>query len=295
MPVGAYGGRADLMAHIAPEGAGLPGRHAVRPPAGDGGRRRDAGPADARRLRGPRGDRRGAGGRAARRRPPRPAARSRSRASGSLLTVFFRSGVPRNWAEAGTSDRDAYARFFGAMLDDGRPAARRRSSRPGSSRPRTARPRSPRRSTAARRAFARMSRRSARAALPPRRPRRCPWTPRRSGSCARPAARCPSTAGSASARRCSRSPATPPCAPRSRSSRSAAWAWTPRSCSRTSRRRSPASGVAFDIVEGRGPVIEHPVRTMADVRGAAPVRARGRRRPAARGDPADPRRVARCR
>ena len=38
MPVGAYGGRADLMAHIAPEGGGLPGRHAVRAPAGDGGR-----------------------------------------------------------------------------------------------------------------------------------------------------------------------------------------------------------------------------------------------------------------
>ena len=38
---------------------------------------------------------------------------------GSLLTVFFRTGVPRNGAEALSSDRDAYARFFGAMLDDG--------------------------------------------------------------------------------------------------------------------------------------------------------------------------------
>jgi glutamate-1-semialdehyde 2,1-aminomutase len=38
---------------------------------------------------------------------------------GSLLTVFFRSGVPHSWAEAGTSDRDAYARFFGSMLDNG--------------------------------------------------------------------------------------------------------------------------------------------------------------------------------
>ena len=53
-------------------------------------------------------------------------------------------------------------------------------------------------------------------------------------------------------------------------------------------------GVAFDIREGVGPVIEHPVRTLADVRGAAPVRARGRRRPAAGGDPADPRASRRC-
>ncbi len=38
---------------------------------------------------------------------------------GSLLTVFFRGAVPRDAAEALTADRDAYARFFGAMLDEG--------------------------------------------------------------------------------------------------------------------------------------------------------------------------------
>jgi glutamate-1-semialdehyde 2,1-aminomutase len=39
---------------------------------------------------------------------------------GSLLTVFFRPGEPpRDWAEAGSADREAYARFFGAMLDAG--------------------------------------------------------------------------------------------------------------------------------------------------------------------------------
>jgi glutamate-1-semialdehyde 2,1-aminomutase len=38
---------------------------------------------------------------------------------GSLLTMFFRGAVPRDAAEALTADRDAYARFFGAMLDDG--------------------------------------------------------------------------------------------------------------------------------------------------------------------------------
>jgi glutamate-1-semialdehyde 2,1-aminomutase len=38
---------------------------------------------------------------------------------GSLLTVFFRATAPRNGNEALASDRDAYARFFGAMLDQG--------------------------------------------------------------------------------------------------------------------------------------------------------------------------------
>jgi glutamate-1-semialdehyde 2,1-aminomutase len=38
---------------------------------------------------------------------------------GSLLTVFFRPTPPRNSAEALASDRDAFARFFGAMLDEG--------------------------------------------------------------------------------------------------------------------------------------------------------------------------------
>ncbi len=38
---------------------------------------------------------------------------------GSLLTVFFRSTVPSTGAEAMTSDRAAYAQFFGAMLDAG--------------------------------------------------------------------------------------------------------------------------------------------------------------------------------
>jgi glutamate-1-semialdehyde 2,1-aminomutase len=38
---------------------------------------------------------------------------------GSLLTVFFRSTPPVDAAEALASDRGAYARFFGAMLDQG--------------------------------------------------------------------------------------------------------------------------------------------------------------------------------
>ena len=42
LPVGAYGGRRDLMEQRLAGGPGLPGGHAVRQPAGDGGRSRDA-------------------------------------------------------------------------------------------------------------------------------------------------------------------------------------------------------------------------------------------------------------
>jgi glutamate-1-semialdehyde 2,1-aminomutase len=38
---------------------------------------------------------------------------------GSLLTVFFRPSLPVDASEALASDRDAYARFFGSMLDQG--------------------------------------------------------------------------------------------------------------------------------------------------------------------------------
>jgi glutamate-1-semialdehyde 2,1-aminomutase len=36
-----------------------------------------------------------------------------------LLTAFFRPSVPVDAAEALASDRTAYARFFGSMLDGG--------------------------------------------------------------------------------------------------------------------------------------------------------------------------------
>jgi glutamate-1-semialdehyde 2,1-aminomutase len=38
---------------------------------------------------------------------------------GPLLTVFFRPTIPTDSAEAFESDRAAYARFFGSMLDQG--------------------------------------------------------------------------------------------------------------------------------------------------------------------------------
>ena len=122
MPVGAYGGRADLMALIAPVGPGLPGRHAVGAPAGDGRRRGDAAACSTPdRYDAPRGDRRARWrpGSARRGRGGRHA-RSAITRVGSLLTVFFRDGAagatPRR---PSTADRAAYARFFGAMLDAG--------------------------------------------------------------------------------------------------------------------------------------------------------------------------------
>jgi len=119
LPVGAYGGREDLMRHVAPEGgvyqAGTLSGHPLAMAAGvatldlltpdvygaleEAGADLEAGLRDAAAAAG------------------RDVAIARV---GSLLTVFFRSGgVPHSWAEAGTSDREAYARFFGAMLDQG--------------------------------------------------------------------------------------------------------------------------------------------------------------------------------
>jgi glutamate-1-semialdehyde 2,1-aminomutase len=118
MPVGAYGGRDELMRHVVPEGdvyqAGTLSGHPIAMAAGiatldlltpdvygaleEAGADLEAGLRDAAAAAG------------------RDVAIARV---GSLLTVFFRSGVPHDWAEAGRSDREAYGRFFGAMLDQG--------------------------------------------------------------------------------------------------------------------------------------------------------------------------------
>ena len=68
-PAAAFGGRADVMAALAPDGPGLPGRHAVREPGRDRGRAGD--PARRARRRGlPRLD--AAAAPSGRRRAPRP-------------------------------------------------------------------------------------------------------------------------------------------------------------------------------------------------------------------------------
>ena len=118
MPIGAYGGRADLMDLVAPAGpvyqAGTLSGHPLSMAAGiatlrelndDGYTTLEesaavlaAGLTDAAKTAG------------------REVAVARV---GSLLTVFFRSTPPVDAREALASDRDAYARFFGSMLDQG--------------------------------------------------------------------------------------------------------------------------------------------------------------------------------
>jgi glutamate-1-semialdehyde 2,1-aminomutase len=123
MPVGAYGGRRDLMDLVAPVGpvyqAGTLSGHPLTMAAGA---------ATLRQLRASRYDEleatgatleaglRDAAASAGRESPGREVAVQRV---GALLTVFFRPTAPRSSDEAMASDRVAYARFFGAMLDAG--------------------------------------------------------------------------------------------------------------------------------------------------------------------------------
>jgi glutamate-1-semialdehyde 2,1-aminomutase len=118
MPIGAYGGRADLMNLVAPAGAvyqaGTLSGHPLTMAAGI---------ATMAELTGPRyieleerADSLESGLRGAAAETGRAVSIARV---GSLLTVFFRPSPPLNAAEALAADRGAFARFFGAMLDRG--------------------------------------------------------------------------------------------------------------------------------------------------------------------------------
>ena len=118
MPIGAYGGRADLMELVAPAGpvyqAGTLSGHPLSMAAGIatlGQLRPDRYAAlddrAAELADGLAGAARDAGARA-----------SVARV-GPLLTVFFSDAIPTDGAAALESDRAAYGRFFGAMLDAG--------------------------------------------------------------------------------------------------------------------------------------------------------------------------------
>lgn len=118
MPIGAYGGRADLMGLVAPVGpvyqAGTLSGHPLSMAAGiatlaELGAQRYVELEE-------RADSLEAGLRAAAAEEGRDVSVARV---GSLLTVFFRPTPPTDAAEALTSDRAAHARFFGAMLDRG--------------------------------------------------------------------------------------------------------------------------------------------------------------------------------
>jgi len=118
MPIGAYGGRRDLMDLVAPVGpvyqAGTLSGHPLTMAAGA---------ATLRELRPERYDELEATG-AALELGLREAAGAAGREVaiqrvGALLTVFFRAETPVTYSEAMTADREAFARFFGAMLDAG--------------------------------------------------------------------------------------------------------------------------------------------------------------------------------
>ena len=118
MPIGAYGGRAELMALIAPAGpvyqAGTLSGHPLSMAAGIAtlkaltADRFDALEATAAALE--RGLLAAAAG------GTKPVSISRV---GPLLTVFFRATAPVNAAQALDSDRAAFGRFFGSLLDRG--------------------------------------------------------------------------------------------------------------------------------------------------------------------------------
>ena len=138
LPVGAYGGRADLMELVSPAGPGLSGRHAVGQSAGDDGRHLVPRSADAEALSRPRGARRAAGRRARRRR-----ARRRRRAAGERVrlgadAVLHRSAGAR--LRVGDERRHrSRTRVSSGACSRAASIRRRRSSRRGSCRRRTPR------------------------------------------------------------------------------------------------------------------------------------------------------------
>jgi glutamate-1-semialdehyde 2,1-aminomutase len=118
MPIGAYGGRRELMDLVAPAGpvyqAGTLSGHPITMAAGTATLRQlDAGRYEALEATAASLE---AGLRGAAAEAGREVAISRV---GSLLTVFFRPTAPVSNEEAMASDRAAFGRFFGAMLDAG--------------------------------------------------------------------------------------------------------------------------------------------------------------------------------
>ena len=120
LPIGAVGGRREVMETLTPLGTGVPRRHAGRQPAGDRGRPGRARPARPRRL-----HRAGGPGPPPRRRccatrAPRPASRPSSRWS-ARSSAWSAATAPRpiDFDGAKRTDEAAYAAFFQAMLAEG--------------------------------------------------------------------------------------------------------------------------------------------------------------------------------
>ncbi len=118
MPIGAYGGRADLMALVAPAGpvyqAGTLSGHPLSMAAGIAALA-ELTPDRYEELDGSATDLATGLAEAA---SASSVPVSIARVAG-LLTIFFLPTVPSNGVEALAADRAAYARFFGSMLDNG--------------------------------------------------------------------------------------------------------------------------------------------------------------------------------
>jgi glutamate-1-semialdehyde 2,1-aminomutase len=112
LPVGAYGGRADLMDLVAPAGpvyqAGTLSGHPVVMAAGEAALRRLTPDVYARLE-----------AQAARLESGLQREGACTSRVGSLMTLFFRDSPPRDFAEAKMSDTGAFARFFQTMLGQG--------------------------------------------------------------------------------------------------------------------------------------------------------------------------------
>ena len=119
LPVGAYGGRREIMELVAPAGP-CTRRARCRQPAGDGRRDRDA----ARRSLSPAcgsGSCARASGywRASSRRCPRPESRRKRRPSARCAGCFFAETPIRSWEDAKLADAKRFAAFHRAMLERG--------------------------------------------------------------------------------------------------------------------------------------------------------------------------------
>ena len=149
LPIGAYGGRRELMEKMAPVGAGVPGRNAVGQSARDVGRPRHAAARSSSGLRTRSSRQRGAllesllaDAIAARGVWPTGLTLARL---GSLLTLFFAPGPAlRTSRRSAAATRSATPPSSTRCASAGCPC-RRRSSKPGSCPPRTTRTRSARR------------------------------------------------------------------------------------------------------------------------------------------------------
>ena len=119
LPAAAFGGRADVMAQLAPEGPRLPGGHPVRQPAGL--RRRPGHPARLRRggLRPGRPPRRWSSAAPSPTRWPPTGVPHRLQRAGNLFSIFFTEEQVVDFAGAQTQNTAAYAAFFHAMLEQG--------------------------------------------------------------------------------------------------------------------------------------------------------------------------------